>query len=217
MENLKNEANINLKERLIAFLKLFLKYFIIFLPVPIIGTLLHEVGHYLVAIIYGYEAEISYAYTSSTINRNTEPEMYFKYILGGPISTWILSGIPFIILLVYYNKDKRKSVEFSEKLPVGYLFLVGLTSICGRFIFNAGGYLWTHSQSIDESKMANYLGIYPDIFIYGFAFIAWTILLIIINITPKKHKAPLFFGAILGAVVSYFLWYELLGPFIMPN
>ena len=38
---------------------LFLKYLCLFILVPIIGTILHEMGHYLVAIANGYEARIA--------------------------------------------------------------------------------------------------------------------------------------------------------------
>ena len=86
---------------------LFLKYFAIFLIVPVVGTLLHEVGHYLVAVFNGYEARIAYAYTISSIDRINEPDMYFYYILGGPLATWIQSAIPFLILVFYYHDRYR--------------------------------------------------------------------------------------------------------------
>jgi len=197
-------------------LGIFIKYFAIFLIVPIVGTLLHELGHYLVAVLNGYEARIAYAYTISSIDRISEPDMYFYYILGGPIATWLQSLIPFFIMVVYYRKEKRS--EFSERanLPPLYIVLLGFTTICGRFIFNAGGFMFTRSSSLDEAKMADYLNINADVIVYPFAFIAWTILIISIYMLPRNIRFTIFISALLGAGIGYYLWYYHIGPIVMP-
>jgi hypothetical protein len=194
----------------------FSKYFVIFLIVPIVGTLLHEFGHYIVAILNGYEARIAYASTISSIDRITEPDIYFVYILGGPITTWIQSLIPFVIMVIFYTKEKRIKLVEKGKLPPLYILLLGFTTICGRFIFNAAGYMFTHSTKMDESKMASYLNINPDILVYPFAFAAWTILIISIYMLPRNIRFSVFLGAILGAAIGYYSWYSLIGPIIMP-
>ncbi|MHA1150785.1 MAG: hypothetical protein ACTSR8_21405 [Promethearchaeota archaeon] len=195
-------------------LLLFIKYLIIFTIVPIVGTLLHEFGHYIVAIANGYEAHIAYAYTTSTVPHDKDSEIYFYYILGGPVSTWIQSVVPFSLIIVYYNQKRRE--EITEDLPFLYIILLSFTSFCGRFIFNAGGYMFNHSKSLDESKMAAFLGINADVFVYTFAFVAWTILLIAIYMIPKHLRITIFFAAILGAGIGYFVWYYYLGPVILP-
>ena len=90
---------------------LFFKYFFIFLIVIPIGTLLHEVGHYLGAILQGYNASISYAFTH--LETSMSKEEYFLFTLAGPLSTWLLCLTGFIILQVTYRKDK----EILKRLP----------------------------------------------------------------------------------------------------
>ncbi len=196
--------------------RLFIKYFVIFLIVPIIGTLLHELGHYLVAVLNGYEARIAYAYTISSIDRIIEPDIYFYYIIGGPISTWIQSIIPFFIMVIYYNKERRYKISEKGDLPPLYILLLGFTTICGRFIFNAAGYMFTHSPNMDETKIAEYLNINVDIIVYPSAFIAWTILIVSIYMLPKNIRFSVFLGALLGAGIGYFSWYYMIGPIVMP-
>ena len=197
-------------------IKRFVKYFLIFLIVPVIGTLLHELGHFMVAILNGYDARIAYAYTSSTIDRFSEPDIYFLYILWGPLTTWIQSLIGFILMVFFYNKNRRKEISDKTDLPSLYIILLGFTTIAGRFIFNARGYMFTHSTSMDESKMASYLNINADILVYPFAFLAWTIILISIYMLPKNIRFSVFLGSLLGAAIGYFSWYYLIGPIVMP-
>ncbi len=163
---------------------IFVKYLIVFFLVPIVGTLLHEFGHYIVAISSGHQARIAYAYTTSDIHSYAEPELVFYYILAGPIATWIQSAIPFVIMIVYYNKERRETIAEKGDIPPLYILLLGFTVFCGRFVANAAGYMFTHSTSLDEARIASYLGINADIIVYPFAFIAWTMLLICIARIP---------------------------------
>jgi len=195
---------------------IFTKYLVIFSLVPIVGTLLHEFGHYIVAIGNGYQARIAYAYTISAIHYYNEPELVFYYILAGPIATWIQSLIPFVIMIIYYNKEGREVIAERGDLPALYILLISFTVFCGRFVANAAGYMFTHSTSLDEARIASALGIYPDIIVYPFAFIAWTMLLISIYLVPRNFRFSFMLGAIFGAALGYITWYYFLGEIILP-
>lgn len=192
------------------------KYLVIFLIVPIVGTLLHEFGHYIVAISTGHQARIAYAFTSSDIHSYAEPELVFYYILAGPIATWIQCAIPFVIMIIYYNKERREVIAEMGDLPPLYILLIGFTAFSGRFVSNAAGYMFTHSTSLDEARIADWLGIYPDIIIYPFAFIAWTMLLISLYLIPKNFRFSFTLAAIIGAALGYFVWYYFLGELLLP-
>ena len=192
-------------------LKMFFKYTLIFLIVPAIGTLLHEFGHYIVAIINGYEAYIAYAYTIYTIN---DPIVAFWALSGGPLATWFQSLTAFTIMVLYYNKEKRGT--FTEDLPPLYIVLLATFSFSIRFIFNAIGYLLRGSTTMDEVRIGLYLGIHPDVVVYGSALIAVVFLVIAIYRIPKSYRFMLFFSAVFGAILGYLMWYEWLGPILLP-
>ena len=192
-------------------LKMFIKYTLIFLIVPAIGTLLHEFGHYIVAIMNGYEAYIAYAYTIYTIN---DPLVAFWALSGGPLATWFQSLSAFAIMVLYYNKEKRET--FTEDLSPLYIILLAIFSFSIRFIFNATGYLIRGSTTMDEVRIGIYLGIHPDVVVYGSALIAVIFLVIAIYRIPKSYRLTLFFSAVFGAILGYLIWYEWLGPILLP-
>jgi len=194
----------------------FLKITCIFLLVPVTGTLLHELGHYLAAIINRFDAQIHYSYTTSTINPTSEATIYFYYILAGPISTWIQCLIPFFLLLILYNKNRREKIienKFFNKYFTICLFFI---SMAGRFLFNALIYIFTRSKNIDEYKLADYLILHPETFLILFAVLAILILLIVIYKIPKEIRIITLLGAIFGSTVGYILWNFIFGPIILP-
>jgi len=192
-------------------LKMVFKYILIFLFVPAVGTLLHEFGHYIVAIVNGYDAYIAYAYTYYEIN---DSAVAFWALCGGPLATWIQSLTAFAIMVLYYNKEKRETM--TEDLPPLYIFFLIFFSFSIRFIFNATSYLIRGSSIMDEVRIGYALGIPPAIVVYGSALIAIIFLIIAIYRIPKSYRLILFFSAIFGAMLGYFIWYEILGPIILP-
>lgn len=194
----------------------FLKITCIFLLVPVTGTLLHELGHYLAAIINGFDAQIHYSYTTSTINPTSEATIYFYYILAGPISTWVQCLIPFFLVLIFYSKSRRERLIKNQFFDKYFTFCLFFVSMAGRFLFNAMIYIFTRSKSIDEYKMADYLILHPESFLILFAVLASLILLIVIYRIPKHKRMITLFGAILGSTIGYFLWNFIFGPIVLP-
>lgn len=194
--------------------KLIVKYFAIFLLVPIIGTLAHEFGHWIVAVVNGYQARIAYAYCIIDYGDSYNSGVDFFFTLGGPVETWINCLVPFYAMVIYYNKEKRHS--FTEKLPNMYLVLVIGSSFCLRFVFNAAGYAAFGSSGSDEYAIALDLGIRPDIIIYGFAIIGWTMIIFVFVMIPRNFKISLIIGGLSGAISGYILWYYFLGPIVLP-
>lgn len=198
-----------LKEKAI----IIVKYFLIFLPIPIIGTLLHEVGHYLVAISFGYPAEIHYAYCSYNCGQDCDSINTIYMTWGGPIATWLQSSIPFLILVTYYKKEKRS--KFVKDLPPLFITLLCFASFCARFIFNAVGGIFRGFQG-DEGRLSRFYGLFPGTIILIFASLAVILLLYLLYMIPNNMRIYILLGAISGAVLGYYLWYYLLGAALLP-
>lgn len=88
-----------------------LQWFLAFLPVPVVGTLAHELGHYFVALVLGYDARIAYAFTLSSVAADRESAAYFWFILGGPMATWIQSLAGVALLFLYLRHERVRQAE----------------------------------------------------------------------------------------------------------
>lgn len=198
---------------LISILKDLVKYFLFFLIIPIIGTQMHELGHFFAALSLGCNPIIHYASCSHGCYIMLQ-EQYFFFILWGPFATWIECMIGFTLLMIYRKKNLASIKE--GNISWIYLILLGLTSFCARFVFNAVGYFFSQSTGLDEWKMENYLEWPHGILIYGFAIIGFIILLLNILIVPRVQRYKLLTGALIGSVAGYALWYYGLGPILMP-
>lgn len=191
---------------------IFTKYLLIFLTVPIIGTLLHEVGHYLVAIGFGCDSVIHYSFCTYGCDYYN-PVQSIIITMGGPIATWLQSLIPFSFLVFHYKKEERK--EFKNDLPPLFVILLCFATFCSRFIFNAVGGFFRGFQG-DEGKISRFYGLYPGTIILISAAIALLILFYLLYMIPKQFRFTLIFGAVAGAILGYYLWYYQLGELLLP-
>jgi len=206
---IENKENIKFKSNL----KDVLIYFLFFLIIPFLGTQLHEIGHYIAALALGCNPTIHYAYCNHGCDIIFENE-YFIFITAAPLATWIESLAGFTTLL-FYRKRNRDSIK-NGQVSFMYLILLGFTSFCARFVFNAIGYFFSGNTGLDEWKMENYLNITHGIIIYGFAILGAIILLYNLIILPKMQRYKLLIGGLLGAIIGYISWYSWLGPIFMP-
>ncbi|MFX1567427.1 MAG: hypothetical protein ACFFCV_03565 [Promethearchaeota archaeon] len=197
--------------------KWFIEYFSIFFVTLIIGTLIHELGHYIVAVIYGVPAQISYAYTHY-FGSLTEVQRFW-FLMGGPLSSWLVSTTGIIIILVkykYMHKESEKSIGVGQSISI-----VG-TSFSIRFIFNAGFYfinttLGGITSNADEAKIAQeFLGINPDILMYGSAIIALVFIIVALYYIPSHQRYIILVGGIIGGILGYIFWNYWFGPIILP-
>ena len=196
----------------------FLKYLAIFFTIPIIGTLAHELGHYLAAIINGQPAGIAYAYTYYIGPDLLTPYQHFWVTMAGPISTWVTAIIGLTVILWKYRPMHQES---EKAIGVGQTSALIITSFGIRFIFNACGYfiltiILGQSSSADEVHIAQYLGLSPDLLMYGSGIIALIMLLIALYYIPRHQRYIILIGGIIGGVLGYLFWYYWIGPIILP-
>src|ERR1044071_4279808 len=87
-----------------------------FIAATIIGTQLHELGHYAVIKLFGYEPILHYSSTSLTDKswEAIDETDYFWFTLGGPAQT-ILTGLTGLILLLVYRRSFSGATHFSFK------------------------------------------------------------------------------------------------------
>ncbi|MFW9969276.1 MAG: hypothetical protein ACFFDF_03685 [Candidatus Odinarchaeota archaeon] len=196
--------------------KWFFKYLGIFFFVIIIGTLVHELGHYIVAVIYGIPVRISYAYT--TIYGSLTADQWFWFIMGGPLVSWLVSIMGIIIIF-----SKYRHMHSEQDYPIGISQTISIVAISFsiRFVFNAGLYfinttLFGMLSGTDETLIAIFLGISPDILMYGSAVVALGFIIIGLYYIPRFQRYIILFGGIIGGVIGYLFWYYWVGPIILP-
>jgi len=191
----------------------------IFFTIPIYGTLLHEVGHYFMAVIYNQPAGIAYAYTYIIPPNILTSDQYFWFIVGGPVSTWLTAGIGLTFIFAKYRSMHSEPVK---TVGYGQTFAIIAAAFGLRFIFNAGGYListiGTHpwDSNMDEVKIATHLGIHPYIMVFGSAIIALIIILMTLYYIPSHQRYVILLAGLIGGALGYLFWYEWVGPLLLP-
>ena len=198
-------------------LKCFFLYLGIFFIVVIIGTLAHELGHYIVAVIYGVPAQISYGHTHYFGSLTADQRFWF--LMGGPISTWLVSTMGVIVILCKYRHMHN---EKDLHIGIGQSISTVATSFSLRFIFNTGLYFINRSlldipSVTDETLIAGYLGINPDFLMYGSALVGLIFIVIAFYYLPHFQRYIIFIDTIIGGILGYFFWFYWIGPIILPR
>jgi hypothetical protein len=194
----------------------FLKYLGVFFTIPIIGTLAHELGHYLVADYYRVPAMIAYAFTYYF--GYLTPEQEFWFIVGGPVSTWLVAAIGIGITLWKYRPMHS---EQTRPIGLGQSAAAIASTFSLRFVFNAGMYFFSHTlllnpSGADEVKIAQYLGISPDLMMYGSALVGLLVVLTALYYIPRSQRYIILLSGFLGGVLGYLFWYSWVGPLVLP-
>jgi hypothetical protein len=171
-----------------------------------------------VAVVgYRVPAMIAYAYTyAPTIPPDSEQEFWF--IVGGPVSTWLVAALGIGIILWKYRPMHSEQIK---PIGLGQAAALVASTFSLRFIFNAGMYFISHTlllnpSGADEVKIAQYLGISPDLTMYGSAAIALLVVLTAIYYLPRSQRYIIIAAGLLGGVAGYLFWYSWAGPLVLP-
>src|ERR1017187_3614758 len=95
--------------------RLFIRLFISFIFATIIGTLLHELGHYFTMECLGFKGHINYKYSwyeKSFPEQIITPTDNFLITLGGPIET-MLTGTIGLLLIYIFRESFVNKIKFS--------------------------------------------------------------------------------------------------------
>lgn len=205
--------------------------FVIF---TVIGTLSHELGHFAMARMLGYDARINYGYTyweaapsieltpdhtvAGNIQKEKEEKDGFLITLAGPVLT-MLTGT-FGLLLVIADKKKYGK---SRTLEPRQWFLLFLSLFWLRPLFNfltgTFAYFSTGSfpSSNDEVELATFLHWNSISISLGSAVSAAAICMyLFFSFIPWRQRLTFLCSAIIGGFLGFYLWLRLLGPVLMP-
>lgn len=201
--------------------RLFIYLVIAFIVASIIGTLSHEAGHYTIARLLGYNAEINYesiSWWSPDANKEYRNNDFIFIVLGGPLQTIITGTTAFLFLL----KSRKKNLS-SEGLSKGHWILIFLSLFwlrqAANFIMWTGTYFFTgkFSERGDEIKLARFFGLPDGTIISITALIAFLIITIIVfKVLPVRYRTTFIVAGLVGGVAGYFLWFKWLGKTILP-
>ena len=191
-----------------------------FVLATIIGTITHELGHYVVAKSLGYNAEINYGSTSWTkkpnqIKKDTDN---FCISAGGPIETMATGSIGLLLLFIFrkkfYSADRLNLLQWV--IVFTSLFWLRQTA---NFLTWIGGYMITGRFSLrsDEIILARLLNfpIWSISIVTAFAGIL-VLTLVVFKFIPALQRFTFLLAGIIGGIAGYIIWLHLLGPMIMP-
>lgn len=198
--------------------KVFVGLFFAFVAFTIIGTISHELGHYIAGNCLGYDMSIDYARTYIQDDSFVSPRNSFLITLGGPIQTLLTGTIG--CFLLFLNREKFQS---ADKLSSGQWIMVFVSLFWLRQVANSitwlGSYL-IHGkfyQGGDELRIARYLGL-PDWSILTLtATLGFLVLVVVIfKFIPSGQRVVFMVSGLTGGITGYFFWLVWFGKYILP-
>ena len=192
----------------------------IFFIVTVLGIQLHEITHYIVATYLGFKPILHHSSVSFQVKENLCNLYYlrneFKIVVSGPMQTITFGFIGLSILLFRINKTKKITFNKIDWICVFLsLFLLRQSFIFIIYFFKKI-VLQQQPTTNDEFKIALFLGLNPDIFIFFsgllFSFICVYIFFFLI---PLKYRFNFILGSIFGTLSSYLIWTLILGKIIL--
>lgn len=203
-----------------------LRIFIFFFVAAIAGTLLHECGHALVAVLFGFHPEVHYAYCTSLSEADREAVqqgllIYRQYpesiwiTLGGPLQTIITgtAGIAGLLIL----RSKTAIDAYNSK----HLLWIVLAYFHSRWVMNSAGILYkiyvsgSDSHS-DEVRLFKHWNIDVATGTWVLLIISSLLLAYVTFILVRKHRWPLIVLGGLGSIAGGWFWLVWAGPVLMP-
>lgn len=199
---------------------LLLMLILTFILFTVIGTLSHEMGHYILAVLAGYEPHFGYGYVDWNTDDYSQINTFWERLitLGGPVQTMLTGSIGLGYILIHKEKfTSRNALSFPQWLWIfiALFWLRQPTNLAvwlGKYLLNDFSF-----QRGDEIQLAlEYLLPYWAIIcftgIVGFLVASYISFFII----PKKERMTFILGGLIGGVLGYILWLEILGPIWMP-
>ena len=139
----------------------------------------------------------------------------FWIIIGGPLQT-MLTGIVGFYLLIKFRKN-RHNLDFNFKeWVVTFLALFWLREPFNMLGATVGWMLNGETVFVgDEFQIANYLGFHPWSVSIILGLIGLSIaFFIIFKIMPKRYWIGFNLAGIMGGLLGFYLWFDILGPFL---
>jgi len=197
--------------------KLFLYITLGFIAATVVGTLSHESGHYLAALINGCSPELHYGSVSYHCERQLSWNYSMFLTASGPFQTMITGLIGFMLLRRSTNNTTTSDLTFIQWIFV-FLALFPL-----RQLFNLGFeivyFLQTGNMgnSSDELRLDRMLEIEKGTISFLLAGLSAILIYhVIFRYIPSKNRLTFILGGLTGGILGFLLWLKYLGKFILP-
>ncbi|MCW3124840.1 MAG: hypothetical protein JWO03_498 [Bacteroidetes bacterium] len=195
----------------------FLFVFVFMILYVVMGTLLHESGHILIAKVLGYHSILHYGsmnWYPPDGAEGTDPAHSFYITLGGVV---LLDVISLVALGVLVFKGKQLSqwlfwlLVFLAMLIYRHIVLsvicLGLIIIDGRPI----------AYGSDEKEIAHYLSVSNSVVgipLLIVAFVSCYVLFFVVF--GKEYRYRFLIAGGIGGIIGYTGWLYFIGPLVMP-
>lgn len=180
--------------------------FSIFFVMCATGTLLHELGHYLVGRWYGFEPTLHYGYTA--YGNSVGPRL--SATIAGPLVNIAIGTIAYIGLLRNFNRRRyvlygALTFFWSREAYVGFRDVV----LKPWFDFSI--------KYSDEQKISRALHL-PDntLSVLLGATALWLCYSVIFRHLPLHLRKRFIIFGLLGITAGYLFWFHLVGPLVLP-
>lgn len=202
--------------------KLSLFLILSFILFTAIGTVSHEMGHWIVAEVIGIDAKVNY-YSTSFIGQSNDRTRLLKMedlaiYIGGPLQTMLVGSFGFLCLwknrFLLYKKEK---LDFKDWFFV-FLSLFWLRELANFVMWMISYYNKGYfANRMDEVRIAIKLGLPQGSIIGVLAFLSLIISLIVIfKFIPVSQRFSFIISGFVGGVLGYLLWLEWFGKYILP-
>jgi len=198
--------------------KLLLYLTLAFIAATVIGTLLHECGHFIVAELLGHEASVHYGYVSFA-DRGSVSKAHSFCILWGGVASTLAIGTAGLILL-YRDRHAiagAASLTLRQWVAV-FLSLFWLRQLCNG-LFGLWRYLHkgTFRSRGDESRIDRYLHWPFGTTLVPTAIIGLAVLVFVcLKVVPRPQRPTFLLAMALGCSAGYYLWLVKFGALLLP-
>jgi len=192
---------------------------LIFLPVPLIGTLVHECGHAGVACLLGYNPTVHFGSTDWTAAgeamRSGSDDLAIR--LGGPCMD-MLVGTAGLIWLARARRDVRRDAPLGS---CGWLAAL-MALFWSRPVFVALRLFAALATGqdfhrLDEVRLAEHFGLPVWLIASGTGMLGAAVCTVIVaRYVPARTAVPFALGGVIGSLSGFAVWHGWLGPLLLP-
>lgn len=139
-------------------------------------------------------------------------------IAGGPIQTILTSMIGLVLLFFRRKKIKENGVKIIDWLAI-FLALFWLREVFNLVMFIISEIVSPNGSYFDgdELILSEMLDLWPGTLSIALGFIGFLISLIIIfRIIPLKMRQTFVLSGLIGGILGFIIWMNIVGPILMP-